>query len=206
MADMTANPSLTAGAADYPVSLDLDGPLEIDRWRPLVQWLLALPHFIVLWALMALSGVLSFIAFFAILFTKTYPRGMFDLVVMSYRYQWRVTSYAMFMRQTYPPFEFQPSAEDPQTDPASYSVAYPQELNRWLPLVKWLLAIPHFFVVAVRWIMAVFVGFAAFFTVLFTGKFPLSMRTFLVDVTRYAYRVQAYIMFQCDEYPPFSMK
>jgi hypothetical protein len=206
MSDVAADPPIASGAAEYPVELDLNAPLEIDRWRPLVQWFLAIPHYFVLWALMLVSAVITFIAFFSILFTKKYPRSMFDFVVSAYRYQWRVNSYAYFMRQVYPPFDLNPSASDPGNDPASYSVDYPTELNRWLPLVKWLLAIPHLFVILIRGLMAFFVGFAAFFAVLFTGAYPATMREFLIDVTRYLYRVQAYMLLQRDEYPPFSTK
>jgi hypothetical protein len=206
MADIAANPPVSSGVADYPVTLDLEGPYEIARWRPLVQWILAIPHLLIGNVLRVLTNVLTFIAFFAILFTKKYPEGLFNLTVMALRYQWRVQTYAVFMRESYPPFEFDTVAIDPRTDPATLSVSYPGEVNRWLPLVKFILAIPHLFVMVFRAIAGFFVGFAAFFAVLFTGKFPEQMRNYLVLVSRYITRVQCYIMLLRDEYPPFAIK
>lgn len=206
MADAAASPPLRVGASDHPLKLDLEAPFEVANWRPLVQWFLAIPHLLVMSALQMLTSVMTFIAFFAILFTKTYPEGMFNIVAMSYRYQWRVYSYVTFMRETYPPFEFELTGTDPGTDPARYSVEYPNELNRWLPLVKFILAIPHFFVIVFRSLVATIVGIGAFFTVLFTGRYPERMRTYIVDVYRYTFRVQSYVMLMRDEYPPFAMK
>jgi hypothetical protein len=171
-----------------------------------VQWFLAIPHYLVAYALGVVRNVITFIALFAILFTKKYPEAMFNLVVMTHRYQWRVNSYAFFMRESYPPFEFDTIALDQGNDPARLSVAYAPEMHRWLPLVKWFLAIPHYFVMIFRSIAAFFVGLAAFFMVLFTGRWSERMRTYLVDVARYSLRVQAYAGLLRDEYPPFTMK
>ena len=85
-------------------------------------------------------------------------------------------------------------------------VSYPDELNRWLPLVKWLLAFPHYIVLAVYALGAVFVVIGAFFVVLFTGRYHPGMRDYLVKVMRYWLRIQAYIMFLRDEYPSFSLR
>lgn len=196
---------MQAQPSAYPVSLDLKAPLEVARWRPLVHWLLAVPHFFVLWALGLLRGVLQLLSFFAILFTKQIPRSFFDLIVMTMRYQWRVSSYMMFMRESYPPFEFEPSAEDPETDDATLSVAYPQELNRFLPLVKWLLVIPHLIVLVFYGIGVIFAWLASFFAVLFTGRYPEGIRKYLLGVSRYGNRVFAYFGLLRDEYPPFSL-
>ena len=206
MADVASQPPLTAGAAEHPVMVDLNAPLEVARWRPLVHWLLAIPHFFVMSALNFLTGVLTFIAFFAILFTKKYPEPMFNLVVMAYRYQWRVNSYVLFMRESYPPFEFDAVANDPGTDPAVFTIPYPNELNRWLPLVKVLLAIPHFFVLMFLMFGAFFAWIGAFFGVLFTGKYPEGIRGFMVGVVRYQFRVMSYVALLRDEYPPFGIK
>ena len=197
---------MNAQAPTYPVALDLDAPLEVARWRPLVHWLLAIPHILISGALQSLRGVLQLVSLFTILFTKQIPRGIFDLIVMTMRYQWRVSSYMMFMRETYPPFEFTPSAEDDGADPASVSVEYPQELIRFLPLVKFIFALPHFVVLAVLFLGALFAWIASFFAVLFTGKYPEGLRKYLVGVSRYYNRVFAYFGFLRDEYPPFSLK
>ncbi|HEV8420004.1 MAG TPA: DUF4389 domain-containing protein, partial [Actinomycetota bacterium] len=87
------------------------------------------------------------------------------------------------------------------------SVEYPQELNRWLVLVKWwLLAIPHYIVLLFIGIGAFFVAVVAFFAVLFTGKYPKGLRSFLVGYSRWSFRVYAYAGLLRDEYPPFSLE
>jgi hypothetical protein len=90
-------------APTYPVQMGLNAPSEGRSLAALVHWLLAIPHVIVLWFLGIASGVLTFLAWFAILFTGRIPRGMFDFMVMVHRYQWRVTSYLYWMREPYPP-------------------------------------------------------------------------------------------------------
>jgi len=188
------------------VRVDIEAPLEVKNWRPLVNWLLAIPHLLIAGALRTLRGVLMLIAFFAILFTKKIPRAIFDMAVMTMRYDWRVSTYALWMREAYPPFDFTPASDDRGGDPAALSIEYPEELNRWLPLVKWILAIPHFVVFALLLVAGIFVGFAAFFAVLFTGRYPAGMRTFIVGVNRYSTRLVAYVGFLRDEYPPFSLQ
>lgn len=190
----------------YPVRLDLQAPHEVANWRPLVHWLLAIPQLFVAGVLRSVRQVLLLIAFFAVLFTKKIPRGIYDMVAMTLRYGWRVSSYTLWMREAYPPFEFTPTAEDPGGDPSTFSIEYPLELNRWLPLVKWFLAIPHYFVLLFLVIGGFFVGIAAFFAVLFTGRYPVGMRSYMVGVSRWGMRVLAYAAFLRDEYPPFSLR
>jgi hypothetical protein len=197
---------LQAQAPTYPVTLDLAAPLEVARWRPLVHWLLAVPHLLISGALGTLRGVLQLIAFFSILFTKKIPPAVFDLIVMTLRYQWRVTSYLLFMREDYPPFEFDQSAQDPGGDPATLSVEYPEELARFMPLVKFLFVLPHFVVFAVLAIGGIFAWLVSFFAVLFTGRYPEGLRRYLVGVSRYGNRMFAYFGFLRDEYPPFSLR
>lgn len=190
----------------YPVRLELDAPNQIARWRPFVHWLLAFPHYFVAYVLGLLAGVATFLAFFAIVFTKTYPEGLFKMAVMSMRYNWRVGSYVMYLREPYPPFDFDNEAEDPAADPARLSVDYPQELNRWLPFVKWLLAFPHYLALLFLGIGAFFVWLGAFFAVVVTGRYPEGMRNYIVGVTRWGQRVTAYVYLMTDVYPPFSMQ
>ena len=199
-------PAAPASDVSYPITLDLEAPYEIARWRPFVHFFMGIPHFIINQALQALTMAVTFVAFFAILFTKKYPEGLFRFSVMAQRYNWRVGSFALFMRESYPPFEFDMELEDPGTDPARFSAQYPVVLNRWLPLVKFFLAIPHFLVFAVLAIAGMFVVFASFFAVLFTGKYPEGMRNFLVGTTRYYNRVAAYVMLMTDQYPPFALR
>jgi hypothetical protein len=89
---------------NHPVRLNVEYPERIARWRPLVQWLLAIPYLIVAGVLYWLTGLLSFIAFFTILFTKKIPRDLFDLMVPGLRWNLRGNAYAYFMSERYPPW------------------------------------------------------------------------------------------------------
>jgi hypothetical protein len=194
-------------ALPYPAQLDFEADRHISRWRPLVQWLLAVPHLMVAQALNTLRQVLTLISFFTVLFTKQIPRPLFDAIAMTYRYEWRAVSYALFLHEDYPPFSFKADSADDGAEPhTSLNLTYPGELNRWKPLYKWFLAIPHYFVMlalAIAGVGAVIVGF---FAVLFTGEFPLGPRDFIVKAWRYGLRVQAYVGLLTDEYPPFALR
>ena len=193
-------------ASTYPVELELNAPVEVANWLPLVAWLLAIPHLIVLYFLNLAFAVLSFIAWFAILFTGTIPDGIFNFMAMVHRYQWRVTTYTYFMRDTYPAFDFTLEADDPGTDPAEYTIEYPEHLSRGLIFIKWLLAFPHYIVLIFLELAAFVAGAIAFFAVLFTGRWPAGLRAFIVGVFRWATRVQAYVGLMTDVYPPFSLQ
>jgi hypothetical protein len=198
--------AVVATASAYPVQVELDAPLEVARWRPLVHWLLAIPHIIVMQILGYVQFVLVIVAWFAILFTGNIPAGLFNAMAMIMRYQWRTYSYMYFMREPYPPFEFDARNIDPESDPARFSVAYPERLSRLLIFVKWLLVIPHFIALIFVFIAGFFVGIAAFFAVLFTGRWPEGMRRFLIGATRWSMRVNAYMFLMTDVYPPFSLE
>lgn len=190
----------------YPVQLELEAPLEVARWRPLVQWLLAIPHLIVVQILGYVQFVLAVIAWFAILFTGNIPKGLFDFMAMILRYQWRTNSYVYFMREPYPPFSFDAQNLDPGDDPARFSVEYPERLSRGLIFIKWLLVIPHLIALIFLFIGVFFVGIASFFAVIVLGRWPEGMRNFLVGVTRWGTRVGAYFLLMTDAYPPFSLE
>jgi hypothetical protein len=189
-----------------PVRFEFDAPERVANWRPLVHWLLAIPHLVILYALNIALEVVWFISFFAVLFTKQIPEGLFNFQVFVLRYQHRVNTYVAFMREPYPSFDFTVTRDDPGGDPLFLTIDRPDEVNRWLPLVKWLLAIPHYILLAIYGIGAFFAMIGAFFIVLFTGKFPLGIRDFVIKVSRYAAHIQAYILFLRDEYPSFSLK
>jgi hypothetical protein len=190
----------------YPATVDFDADRRITRWHPLVQWLLAIPHLIVADVLSTLRHVLTLISFFTVLFTERIPRPLFDMIATTYRYEWRALSYALFLHEDYPPFDFKPTAEDNGAEPhTSLTITYPERLNRWKPLYKWFLAIPHYFVALALAIAALFVVLASFFAVVFTGEYPQAMRDFLVGVYRYGLRVQAYVGLLTDTYPPFRL-
>ncbi len=187
--------------SSYPVRFDIAYPENLSRLLIFIKWLLAIPHFVIIYALNIVFEVLTFIAFFAILFTAKYPEGLFKFNVGIRRWQANVTAYVMLMRDEYPPFSF---------DPGQYAVTleidYPENLKRFAPLYKWLLAIPHLIVLGVLGIVAFLGIFVAWFAILFTGKFPKGIFDFVVGVQRWNTRVTAYVLFMRDEYPPFSLK
>ena len=193
-------------AMPYPVQLEFHNDPHIARWRPLVQWLLVIPQMLIASALSSLRSVLTLISFFTVLFTKTIPRSLFDVIAMTFRYEWRATSYALFLHEDYPPFDFQPTADDDGVEPHTVvSLRYPEQLDRWKPLYKWFIAIPHYVVLLALMIAGFFVVIGGFFAVLFTGEYPDWARDFLVGAYRYNLRVQAYVGLLTDQYPPFTL-
>ena len=190
----------------YPAHVEFEADRHIARWRPLVQWLLAIPHLLIARSLSALRSVLLLVSFFAVLFTEKIPRPLFDMITMTYRYEWRAMSYALFLHEDYPPFDFEPVSADDGVEPhTSLSITYPEHLNRWKPLYKWILAIPHYFVVVALLIGSVFAVIGGFFAVFFTGEYPRGPRDYLVNVYRYGLRVSTYVGLLTDEYPPFKL-
>jgi hypothetical protein len=208
----------------YPVRLDarLDAPLS--RWLWLVKWFLAIPHLILLALLWVAFGLLTFVAGIVILVTGRYPRGIFEFNVGVLRWSWRVGYYAFSALGTdrYPPFRLEP---DPSY-PADLDVPYPERLSRGLVLVKWwLLAIPHYLVVAVYtgggsgWFGwdsdgmlfasgAGLIGILVIVAVVvlaFTGRYPRPVFDFVLGLDRWCYRVAAYAALMRDEYPPFRL-
>ena len=197
---------MSMAASPYPARLEFHGDTHVDRWRPLVQWLLAIPQLMISSALSSLRSVLTLISFFTVLFTKRIPRSLFDVMAMTFRYEWRVTSYSLFMHEDYPPFDFQPTAEDDGVDPHNEVMfEYPEELSRWQPLVKWVLAVPHYIALFVLAIWGFFAVLAGFVAVVATGQYPEGLRSFIIGVYRYNLRVQAYVGLMTDDYPPFSL-
>ncbi len=193
-------------SAPHPLQLELHGDRHIKRWRPLAQWLLAIPHLLIAWALRSLRQVLTLISFFTVLITTQIPRPLFDAIIMTYRYEWRALSYAFFMHEDYPPFDFDLSSEDDGVEPhTSLHLTYPEHLERWKPLYKWFLSIPQYVVLAALCVAACVGVAAGFFAVLVTGEYPQGIRNFLVNAFRYALRVEAYVGFLTDRYPPFSL-
>ncbi|MDQ1373325.1 MAG: hypothetical protein QOJ09_663 [Actinomycetota bacterium] len=193
-------------AAVYPATIDLEADNRVARWRPLVQWLLAIPHLVVVNALSTLRGVLSLISAVIVVFTGRIPRSLFDAITMTYRYEWRALSYVAFLHDSYPPFEFNPAADDDGHAPHStLTIAYPEQLNRWKPLYKWILAVPHYVVCVALAVASLVTVVWSALAVVVTGRYPESARRFLVGAYRYGLRVQAYVGPLTDQYPPFRL-
>jgi hypothetical protein len=211
-------------AATTPVRISgrLDEPLSRGLW--LVKWLLAIPHFVVLFVLWVAFVVLTVIAGFAILFTGRYPRALFDFNVGVLRWTWRVVfySYGALGTDRYPPF----TLADVPDYPARLHVAYPAQLSRGLVLVKWwLLAIPHYLVVGIigagfvfGWwwgdlgpdggggpgLIGLLVMIAAV-VLLFTRRYPRTIFDVVMGLQRWVYRVIPYAALMTDQYPPFRL-
>jgi hypothetical protein len=210
-------------ASDYPLRFTGELAPDLSRGLWLVKWLLAIPHFIALFFLsIAFAGV-SVVAFFAILFTGRYPRALFDFNVGVLRWSWRVGfySYSALGTDRYPPF----TLKDVPDYPARLELEYPQSLSRGLVLVKWwLLALPHYLVVAVfagggwavwtgsstqwMWSSGGLVGLLVLFAgivLLFTGRYPQSLYDFVMGMNRWVFRVAVYATLMTDSYPPFRL-
>jgi hypothetical protein len=184
----------------YPLQADIARQEEYSRFMPLVKWLLLIPHYIALafLAIIALLGIVG--AFFAVLVTGRYPRGIFDFVVGVSRWAWRVQAYLFLMVDKYPPF----SLDGDPSYPATFDIAYPEDHARWRPLVQWFLAIPVYVVASALMYLAEIIVFFAFFTILFARKFPEGMFKLALIPMRWQARVNAYMGFLTTKYPPFA--
>lgn len=196
----------------YPVSVrgELTEPPSNALW--LIKWLLAIPHYIILSFLLIAFLVAWVIAFFAILFTGKYPKGLFDFNVGVLRWSWRVGfySYQALATDKYPPFTLE-SVDD---YPADLEVVYPEYLSQGLVLVKWwLLAIPHYIIVGLfqgggeggGGLVSILAIIAAII-LLFTGKYNKDIFDLVIGMNRWSYRVAGYVFLMTDEYPPFRLQ
>lgn len=191
----------------YPATFELERAERIANWRPLLQWLLAIPHFAILYGLQLVARAAAIISWFAILFTGKLPEGLANMVGLYIRYNNRASAYAGFLREEYPPFVFDPVAPDPGMYPPVRTGFAPELENRNRVTVglRLILAIPQLIVVAVLGIAALLVWLISFFAVLFTGRWPEGLRTFVVGYMRWVTRVEAYIGLLTDAYPPFRL-
>ncbi len=205
--------------ASYPVQFSVDYPdRDLDRLTTLFRIFAAVPILIVLGsvsastyqsssqssnraAVAAAGGLLFLGPLLMILFRQKYPRWWFDWNRELLRFSNRVIAYLALMDDRYP------STDEEQS--VHLDLPYPdvvRDLNRWLPLVKWLLAIPHYFVLFFLGIAALAVVIAAWFAILFTGRYPRGLFDFVEGVIRWQIRVLAYaIVLTTDRYPPFRL-
>ncbi len=191
---------MSTAQSTYPLVFDVEYPERLSRWLIFVKWLLAIPHLIILYALLAVAEIITVIAWFAILFTGRYPKGMVDFVVGILRWQHNFTAYIVLLRDEYPPFSLSAGQY-----PVTYDVEYPERLSRLLIFVKWLLVIPNLIVLALVGIAYYVTLIIAWFAILFTGRYPEGLFRFAVGTIRWSARVNAYVLLLRDEYPPFSL-
>lgn len=196
----------SGGPGRYPVDLGIEATDQIARWRPLVQWILAIPLYIAVYVLRIVAQVFAFIGWFAALFTGELPEGLGNFIAGYYRYNWRVSSYAFFLRETYPPFGLAQGYDDPGGDPAWFTVRRPDGLSRLAVLFRIILVIPQLIVLFFLGIAVYVAIVVAFFAVLFTGRWPEGLREFVVGVMRWVLRVDAWFFLLADPYPPFSLR
>ena len=208
-------------SAAFPARLQVDYPETLDRVRTAFRLILVIPIAVVLGILTAgatktvydqaghvvstTSGGIGTGLFLAtllmILFRRRYPRWWFDFALELARFGARVGAYVALLTDQYP------STVEEQT--VHLDIDYPdveRDLNRWLPLVKWLLVIPHLFVLVFLSIAAFFAVVFAWFAILFTGRYPRGLFDFVVGVGRWWLRVEAYaLLLVTDRYPPFAL-
>jgi len=206
----------------YPASLNIDYPPKLDRVKTLFRLILAIPIVAILAALNTTGGGeytnqagesmnnsgggivtgLFVATALMILFRQLYPRWWFDFNLELNRFTTRVGAYLLLLTDVYP------STVEKQS--VHLELVYPdvkKDLNRWLPLVKWILAFPHYIVLIVLSVMVVFATIFAWFAILFTGRYPKELFDFVVGVSRWNLRVSAYaVLLTTDQYPPFSLK
>jgi len=203
-------------AVDYPVSLKVDYPdRNLNRLTTFFRIFMVIPIFIILGLLMGGSyqtgvkeggavvtgiGLVFLPLVLMILFRRKYPKWWYDWNLNFSRFSYRVASYFYLMTDVYP------STDEEQN--VHLDMPYPDAagLNRWLPLVKWLLAIPHIIVLCFLGIAALVVIIISWFAILFTGKYPRSLFDFVLGVMRWGFRVMCYAMIMItDKYPPFAL-
>jgi hypothetical protein len=184
---------------DYPAGFEISYPGELNRWLPLVKWLLVIPHFIALFFVGIGAFFVLVYAFFVVLFTGRWPRGAFDYVVGTLRWALRVVAYYHLMTDTYPPF----SLDDDPDYPVRLNIAYPEHVANWRPLVQWLLAFPYLVVAGALYYLTGFMTIVAFFTILFTKEIPRGVFELMVPGLRWNVRGNAYSYFMTERYPPF---
>jgi hypothetical protein len=211
----------------YPAQLTIDYPESLNRVSTLFRLIWAIPIFVLLALLTAtasdtvtaisdsgevvsrvtttgtgIAGGLFVATMLMIVFRQRYPRWWFDFSLELSRFSNRVGAYLGLLTDRYPSTEAEQSVH--------LDLDYPnveQDLSRWKPLVKWLLAIPHYVVLAVLAAGAVFAILIAWFAILITGRYPRPLFDYVVGVGRWALRVQAYaFLLITDRYPPFSLR
>jgi hypothetical protein len=211
--------SQTAGEAGYPVQFSIQYPVrDLNRLTTAFRLIIAIPILIVAgtvgghestyeagrqgWTIAGGTAGLLFLApLLMILFRQKYPRWWFDWNFELLNFSNRIVAYLALMDDRYP------STDERQA--VALDFRYPdakEELNRWLPLVKWLLAIPHYILLVFLWVAALVAVVVAWFAILFTGRYPQGLFDFVLGVMRWTNRVVGYaFILVTDQYPPFRL-
>jgi uncharacterized protein DUF4389 len=202
--------------SSYPVQFDVDFPSRpLDRLSTAFRFIVAIPIVIVLTMLsgeafrdgnhernsLVIGGAAVFLPLvLMIVFRQKYPRWWFDWNLNLLRFSSRVTAYLALLDDRYP------STDEDQAVHLDFPYPDARQLNRWLPLVKWLLAIPHYVVLLFLGLAAVIAVIAAWFAILFTATYPRGLFDFVVGVLRWSNRVNGYAFaLVTDQYPPFRL-
>jgi hypothetical protein len=191
-----------AAQAPYPANLSVDYPdRDLNRLTTAFRIFTAIPILIVAALLGGGRGILFPPTLLMVLFRQKYPRWWFDWNLELLRFANRIGVYLALMDDRYP------STDEKQA--LTLEFPYPdaeRDLNRWLPLVKWLLAIPHYIVLIFLWIASFFIVIFAWFAILFTRRYPRGLFEFVEGVIRWQTRVVAYaFVLVTDQYPPFRL-
>ena len=203
--------------SSYPVSFDVDFPSRpLGRLSTAFRFIIAIP-IVVLFTMLSgstyggdnhdarntivIGGAAVFVPLVLMLvFRQKYPRWWFDWNINVLRFSNRVTAYLALLDDQYP------STDEEQSVHLEFAYPDAQQLNRWLPLVKWLLAIPHYVVLLFLGIGALLAVVVAWFAILFTGTYPRALFSYVVGVLRWTNRVNAYAFtLVTDQYPPFRL-
>jgi hypothetical protein len=199
----------TASPAPTPTSSEMfvvDTSYECANWRPLVNWILYIPHGIILYGLRILASVVGFIYWLVLLFTGKLNPGLYSIMTMYERYNARASAFLFGYSQDYAPFDFNGGPEDNSAyGQIGLSLPVPPETTSRVAALNFLLAIPHYIVLFFFFIGASVVAFIGWFAVLFTGAWPKGMRDFLVKVSNYYYRVWVYVIMVETNYPKFGI-
>jgi hypothetical protein len=185
---------------EYPVAFDAAYPERTSRWKALLRLpipFLAIPPLIMLVLVGYGIGYLLLGVGLYIIVRGRYPRWLFDFTVAYSRWRSRVMGYILMASDQYPPLEGQ--------YPVNFDVRYQEPMSRGLFFIlKWIMLIPHYILLALLFIVAVIVTILAWFAVLFTGRYPRSLFGFMVGYGRWVWRVTAYFFLMTDRYPPLS--
>ena len=186
--------------------LVVESPYELARWRPLVNWVLYIPHGIILYALQVLAQIVFLVYWVMFVFTGKQHPSLYGVMVMYERYNARASGFLLGYSETYAPFDFDTTTGgDNAYPPVRLALpAVPASVPRKAAL-NVLLAIPLYIVMMVYFFGAAAVALVGWFAVLFTGSWPEGMRGFLVRVSNFYYRVWTYVTMVENEYPDFGL-